>query len=52
LRVLVIALLQQQQHQAVAGERHVHGFDRHRPIDGQRLQRQRKRHGASQRQDG
>ena len=38
--------------QPVAAERAVHRLDRHRPVDGERLQRQRKHDRAAQREDG
>jgi hypothetical protein len=52
LGFVVVALLQQQQDQAIPGERGVDRFDRDRPVDGQRLQRERKRHRPPQRQNG
>ena len=47
-----LVVLQHEEQQAVAAERAVDRFDRHRPVDGERLQRQRKRDGPPQREDG
>jgi hypothetical protein len=46
------ALLQEEQQQTIAGERGVDGLDRLWPVDGERLQRQRKRDGAAKWKNG
>jgi hypothetical protein len=51
-RILAVVVLQDEQDQAVAPQRAVDGFNRHATRDGQRLQRQRERDGAPERQDG
>ena len=51
-RIVGVVLLEQQQDQAVGAERAVDRLDRHRPVDGQWLQRQWKRHRAAKRQTG
>ena len=50
-RVVDLALLQDEQQHAIAAERAVDRFDRHRAIDGERLHAQRKGDRAAQRQD-
>ena len=50
-RVVLVVVLQQQEDQAVGGERAVDRLDRHRPVHRQRLQRQRKRDRAAKRQN-
>jgi hypothetical protein len=50
-RVVAVGLLQQQQHQAVAGERPVNPFDRDRPAHAERRDGHRQHHGAAQRDD-
>ena len=52
VRVVGLALLQQQEHEAVVAQRAVDRLDRDRPVDRQRLQCQRKRDGAAKREDG
>ena len=51
-RIVLVVVLQQQQHQPVRAQRAVDRLDRHRAVDGERLQRQRERDGAPQRKDG
>src|SRR5262249_44617699 len=52
MRLVVVAVLERQKEQAVAGQRPIDRFDRHRPVDRERLKRQRKDDGASKRQEG
>jgi len=42
LGLVVVRVLQREEHQPVAGQRAVHRFDRHGPIDRQRLEGERK----------
>ena len=51
-RLLGFVLLHQQQHEPIAGERAVDGFDRQRPADAERRDRQRQHDRAAQRNDG
>ena len=51
-RVVLVVVLQQEQHQAVRRERPVHGLHRDGTVHSERLQRQRERHRAAKRQDG
>ena len=46
-----VVLLEDEQDQPVGAERAVDAFHRHRPVDGQRLQRLRKDHRVTERQD-
>ena len=50
-RIVRIVLLEQQEDQAIRAERAVHRFNRNRPVDGQRLQRQGKRDRAAERKN-
>ena len=50
--ILVLVVLQDEEHQAIHTQRAVDRLDRHRAIDGERLQRQRQRDSPSQREDG
>ena len=50
--ILVLVVLQHEEHQAIHTERAVDRLDRHRPIDGERLQRQRQRDRPPQRENG
>jgi hypothetical protein len=47
----VVAVLQRQEEQAIAGERAVDRLDREGAVDRERLQRQRKDHRLAQRND-
>ena len=51
-RVVFVVLLQEQQDHAVRAERAIDRFDRDRPVDRKRLQRQRKRDRTSEGKDG
>ena len=51
-RIVELVLLQHQQQHAIAAERAVHRFDRHRPVHRERLHAERKRDRAPERQHG
>ena len=50
-RIVRIVFLEQQEDQSIHPERAVHRLNRNRPVDGQRLQRQGKRHRAAERKN-
>ena len=50
--IVDLALLQDEQQHAIAAERAVDRFDRHRPVDGERLHAERKGDRAAERQHG
>ncbi len=51
-RIVVVALLQRHEQHAIAAERAIHRLDGDGPVDRQRLEGERKRHRAPQREDG
>src|SRR5262249_20070029 len=51
-RIVRVAFLQQHEQQSVAGERAIDGLDRNGSVDRERLQGQRKRYRAPEREDG
>jgi hypothetical protein len=52
LGIFAVALLQEQEQQPIAGERGIDSLDGFRPVDGERLQRQRKGDGSPKGKDG
>jgi hypothetical protein len=52
VRFVFVAALEQQQDHAVPGQRRIHRLDRHRPVDGERLDRHGEGDRAPQRDDG